>query len=112
MRQISFADENSKLLTASDDFSVKVFDINAESPIAEYNGHKSAVTCVHANPIDKTFVTGGLDKVVKIWDLRNKGAVGTINYHNDPVWAVKFSNTGKVVVSGGESGILALHSLK
>ena len=29
VREISFADDNSKLLTASDDFSVRVFDINS-----------------------------------------------------------------------------------
>ena len=89
-----------------------MFDIGSESPITEFNGHKSAVTSVHSNPIDKTFATGSLDKSIKIWDLRNKGAIGTISYHTAPVWAVKFSNNGKALVSGGESGILAVHSLK
>ena len=62
--------------------------------------------------MDKTFVTGSLDKLVKIWDLRSKAAVGTISYHTAPVWAAKFNNNGKVVVSGGESGILSVHTLK
>jgi WD40 repeat protein len=76
------------------------------------NGHKNAVTSLHYNPVDKTIVSGGLDKLVKLWDIRTKTSVGSIGSHTAPVWAVKFNNNGKVIASGGESGILAIHSIK
>ena len=112
IRSLNFADDYSKLITASDDCTIRIFDINSESAIGELSGHKNAVTGLHSNPVDKTIVSCSLDKLVKIWDVRTKNAVGTISYHNSPVWAVKFSNNGKVIASGGESGILAVHSIK
>lgn len=58
IRSISFSNDDSKLLTASDDGSTKLIDLTKQEVVHTFNGHSGNVNCVDYCPIDdKLFVT-------------------------------------------------------
>lgn len=58
IRSISFTNDDSKLLTASDDGSAKLIDLTKQEAIHTFNGHSGNVNCVDCSPIDdKLFIT-------------------------------------------------------
>lgn len=113
IRALTFTEDSAKLISACDDQTIKVFDIESEQPQAELTGHKLGVTSVDTHPTDnKLIISSSLDKTVRLWDIRSKHMCGSIPYHSSAVWAARFNSNGKFVASGGESGILAIHSIK
>ena len=108
LRDIAFIDSDSKLVTASDDGSLKVIDIPSEKQISTLEGHKEAVSSVSAHQNDeKVILSCSFDKTIKAWDLREKTCL-TTTVTGSPLWAVR--STGSHVLSGGENGILGLYS--
>jgi WD40 repeat protein len=76
IRSVSFSEDSNKILSGSDDCTLKVFDIVSEKVISSYDGHKESVSCVRAHPTDdKTAFSCSFDKSLKIWDLRMKSCV-------------------------------------
>jgi WD40 repeat protein len=99
VRTIAFLEDSSKLLTGSDDCSIKLIDIASEKVVATLEGHRhpvSSICCPSSEP--KIFYSSSFDKSVKIWDLRAKNCVGTAITSN-PLWSCHVSS--KKVFAGG-----------
>lgn len=87
VRTTAFLEDSSKLLTGSDDCSIKLIDISSEKVVATLEGHRhpvSHICCPSTEP--KVFYSSSFDKTVKIWDLRAKNCVGTAVTSN-PLWS-------------------------
>jgi WD40 repeat protein len=88
IRSLSFSEDSNKILSGSDDCTLKVFDIVSEKVISSYDGHKETVSCVKAHPIDnKTAFSCSFDKSLKVWDLRMKNCVDSFQ-SGSALWAV------------------------
>jgi len=109
VRDLSFIDDDSKLLTASDDGSIKVIDISSEKVVSTFEGHKQAVSCLSPQIDSKVIFSSSFDKTVKAWDMRLKSCIGTAITSN-PLWCVK--SIGKHLLVGGENGVLNLYSIE
>jgi len=64
----SFSPDGSKLASASGDTTVRLWDLNTESPGATLEGHKGWVLFVAFSPDGKTLASGGMDNNILIWD--------------------------------------------
>ena len=110
VRDLSFFENDSKLLTASDDGSVKLIDISSEKVVQIFEGHKAGVTSVNSYEKEgSVFLTTSFDKTVKIWDLRSRSCVGTA-ITGSPLWDCK--PVGTKVLAGGDNGILFVYSME
>ncbi|RUS73904.1 hypothetical protein EGW08_018340, partial [Elysia chlorotica] len=66
-----FASSVDKVVSGSDDRTVKVWDMrNMRSPIAAIRTDSEVNTAVFASSVDKV-VSGSDDRTVKVWDMRN-----------------------------------------
>jgi WD40 repeat protein len=108
VRDLTFLDDGSKLLTACDDNSIKVIDISSEKVVSTLEGHKQSVSSVSPQADGKLVFSSSFDKTIKSWDLRMKSCVGTAVTSN-PLWDCK--SIGKYLLTGGENGILNLYSV-
>jgi WD40 repeat protein len=99
VRQVAFARDDTKLLTASDDSTVQVIDIASEKVAQSHQGHKLAVSSVEPHQLDQnTFFSTSFDKSIKVWDLRTQAAVGGA-VTGGALWDCR--SVGKHVLAGG-----------
>jgi len=109
VRELAFADSDTKLLTASDDAAIKMLDIYSEKVVHTFEGHRISVSSVHMDQSNPgMFYSTSFDKSIKCWDLRGKSCIATVQT-DSPLWDCK--PVGKYVLSGGESGRLNIYTL-
>jgi ribosome assembly protein 4 len=68
--QCSFSPDGSKLASASGDCTVRLWDLNTESPEHTCEGHKGWVLFVAFSPDGQTLASGGMDNNILIWDAK------------------------------------------
>lgn len=57
-----------RLVTASDDCRVRVWDLTTRKALLNLDGHTSVVRGLAVTPDGKTIISGGRDKVYSVWD--------------------------------------------
>ena len=93
INDIAWSMDASYCCTASDDKTVRLWDVARGQPISSFDGHESYVFCCCLNPSNTLLATGSFDETVKVWDVRVQKAVKTINAHSEPVTAVAFNGS-------------------
>merc|ERR550534_980321 len=82
--------------------SVRVWDIQDKSCVAEFPGHKYGINCVAFAPNNKYIVSVGTqhDQIVNVWDWKNNVKVAS-NKVSSKVKAVSFAENGSYFVTVG-----------
>ena len=96
----------SYLATASDDKSLRLYDVKKGETFVEFKGHQNFVFCCKFNPQSNLLVSGSYDETVKLWDVRCGECVMTLPAHSDPVSSVDFCRDGTCIVSGSYDGLI------
>ncbi|KAJ1978040.1 ribosome assembly [Dimargaris verticillata] len=66
--QVSFSPDGTQLASASGDTTVRVWDLNTETPRFTCRGHTNWVLSVSWSPDCRTLASGGMDNTVRLWD--------------------------------------------
>ncbi|KAI5731936.1 hypothetical protein M8J77_018670 [Diaphorina citri] len=82
--------------------SVRVWDLNDNSQVAEFSSHKYGVSCVIFSPNQKFVVSVGCqhDMIVNVWDWKNNVKIAS-NKVSNKVKSVTFSESGNYFVTVG-----------
>ncbi|KAI8366834.1 WD40-repeat-containing domain protein [Radiomyces spectabilis] len=96
-----FSKNNVNVLSASDDRTVRVWDIPTEASVNVFEDHEDYVrTGLVSDENPNLVMTGSYDQTVKLWDMRQNGCVMTMN-HGAPVESILMYPGGGAVVSAG-----------
>lgn len=97
------------LLTASDDATVRLWDLASSEPTTTLTGHEAYVRCARFMPgIAGSIISGCYDGTVKLWDPRvPSGAVMTFS-HADPVESVLPLPSTATVLAAASSDVSVL----
>ena len=97
-----FSTNKSNILSASDDKTVRIWDIPSGESVNVFEEHDDYVRAgVVSQDNPNLFVSGSYDQTVKLWDMRQSGSVMTMN-HGAPVESLLiYPNGGAVISSGG-----------
>ncbi|GMF19212.1 unnamed protein product [Phytophthora lilii] len=87
------------LVSASDDATVRVWDLYTQKQVACIQGHMSLVTSVAFSEDGYTMLSAGRDKVVNFWDLRDQKLSKTVLVHEAVEGLVVVPSTFKCVTN-------------
>ncbi|MCP4133158.1 MAG: WD40 repeat domain-containing protein [bacterium] len=86
--------ENHLLASASDDLTIKLWDINSWKVSKTFKGHTDYVSKVAFTGTGR-FVSVSSDQTVGVWDIQKKKRIHTLEGHNAWVYALAVSPDGK-----------------
>jgi WD40 repeat protein len=102
--EILFLPGRNELVSASNDQSVKFWDITNGWRVSEFQAHALGVLVAAISKDGNFLLTGGGDKTAKLWSLRGIPRQPQIFQHHDMVVAVAFSEDGKLIATGSQDG--------
>ncbi|KAK4071256.1 uncharacterized protein Triagg1_6287 [Trichoderma aggressivum f. europaeum] len=101
----------SKIVSASSDHTLRVW--NATTGKEEYTliGHSEAVTSVAVSPDRKTIASGSTDLIVRLWDTTTGRQTRLLTGHSSAIKSVAFAFDGTKLASGSDDGTVLVWDL-
>lgn len=97
-----------RVLSASDDNQLRLWDAYARERLVRYTGHARAVMSVAVAPHGRHAVSGGYDNAVIVWDVDSGMPLRRFNGHSQGVLSVAFSADGNSVLSASSDRTIRL----
>ncbi|HLN32239.1 MAG TPA: HEAT repeat domain-containing protein [Gemmataceae bacterium] len=93
------------------DYSVRLWDLEAESQVGCFLGHTDQVASVVFSPDGRRCLSGSHDATVRLWDFETGQCLRCLEGHTDRVKRVTISADGHHALSGGCDQTLRLWDL-
>ncbi|MBN3958325.1 serine/threonine-protein kinase [Nostoc sp. NMS8] len=103
VNSVAFSPDGTTLGSASDDKTIKLWNIADGEAIRTLEGHANWIWTIAFSPDSKTLASGSADKTIKLWNLQTGRLIRTLQGHSDGVTSVAFSPDGKILASGSAS---------
>lgn len=94
-----FSPDGRKIVAASSDGIIRIFDAYTSQCIDSLVDHKSAVNSIAYSEDGKFIVSASDDRTVKIWDVAKRQCKLTLEGHFGKVYSATFSKDAKKIVS-------------
>jgi len=97
--------------SASEDRSIRLWDVTTGQPLRTLQGHQGRVMCVAFDVNGKYLVSGAADNTVRVWEVSSGRQLFSLQGHKNEVRSVAFTTDLKWAVSGGADGDIILWDL-
>ena len=108
VRKVIFSPDGKTLASASEDFTVKLWNVQNRKLWQTLSGHQGNVWSVSFSPDSKMLASASDDGTLKLWDVETGELIKTIKAHKDWVRSVGFSPDGKMLASSSSDGTVKL----
>ena len=105
---VVFSPDGTRLASASQDGTVKLWDGATRENIATLKGHTDMVFSVVFSPDGTRLASASRDSTVKLWDVATKAEIATLEGHTWSVNSVVFSPDGTRLASASFDGTVKL----
>ncbi len=110
VNSIVWSPDGRRLISASADQTLKVWDFEDGRLVRTMKGHGDGVSAVAFTP-DKRVISASVDQTLKIWDLESGQLVRTLRDHADAIMAVIVLPDGRAI-SGSYDSTLRIWDLE
>jgi len=100
--------DNTWVVTASDDQTLKIWDTNTGKHKFTLSGHTEAVNSCTISANGKWVLSASSDRTLKIWDAQTGTLLQTLQGHQDKVRDCAITPDGGAILSGSDDGTLRL----
>ena len=99
-----FSPDNKKIVTACNDKTAKLWDVQSGALIADLAKHQSYVNSASYSADGKKIVTASEDSTAIIWDAATGDSLTTLRGHTDKLFYAEFNADGKKIVTASDDG--------
>lgn len=111
VRAVAFSPDGQTLASGSDDFRVKLWNVDNGECRITWEGedyHTSWVWSVAFSPDGVILASGSDDQTIRLWNVSTGECLNTLEGHNNGVRVVAFSPDGKILASGSDDKTVKL----
>jgi WD40 repeat protein len=98
VNSIVFSPDSKLLLLASDDKTVKIWEIANGSFQQTFKGHSSSVNLIIFSPNSKLLISASNNKIIKIWDIATGFFQQIFENHNNIIISIVFLSDSKLLI--------------
>ncbi len=95
----AFSRDGSRIVTASDDNTARVWDAATGTAIAVLSGHENQVISAAFSPDASRIVTASWDYTARVWDAATGNAIAVLTHHDGGVTSAAFNPDGSQIVT-------------
>ena len=95
----AFSPDGLRIVTASDDRTVRTWDAATARPLAVFSGHGDVVWSAAWSPDGRRIVTASTDKTARIWDAATARQLAVLSGHGEQVRWAAYSPDGRRIVT-------------
>ncbi len=106
VRAIAFHPRENRLVSASYDQSIKVWDLKSGEELDTLRGHSDLVNAVAFVGDGSRLASASWDGTVRLWDVEQNRQPLTLRGHRDYVRGLDFSPDGRLLATGGGDGVV------
>jgi WD40 repeat protein len=110
--EVAFSQDETRLATASEDGTAKVWDAESGELLLTLEGHTDYVYGVTFSPDGRLLATGGTDKTARVWDLDTGEALHTLRGHEGSVHELAFGPGATLLATGDSVGVVRVWDLQ
>ena len=108
---VAITPDGQTAVSASDDKTLKVWDLATGKCRTTLEGHANAIQAVAITPDGLTAVSASDDKTLKVWDVATGNCRATLEGHSEGIWDVAITSNGRTVVSGSVDSTMRVWDL-
>ncbi|ETO33724.1 G-protein beta WD-40 repeats containing protein [Reticulomyxa filosa] len=97
---VRFSADGRKIVSASYDRTVRIWDVSSGKQLQIFRGHTSAVFTARFSPDEHTVASCSKDGTIRLWDVNTGTEIIKIEKKFGPIWDIDFSPDGRYIVSG------------
>ena len=98
VESVAFSPDSKMLASASDDKTVKLWDVSTHQELATLKGHSDFVLAVAFSRDGELLASTSEDRTVKLWKVSTKELITTLKFQGDPlIRSVAFSRDGNII---------------
>lgn len=113
IRDLAFAPSDAKLATASDDGTVKIWDVTTSTNEQTFKDHGWDVKACDWHPSKGLVVSGSKDHSVRLWDPRTCRNLTTLHGHKNAITVTKFSRLrDSLLATAGRDSLARIFDLR
>ena len=106
IRSIQVDEKLNKLITASEDNTINVWNLETGKCLKTLKDHTKWVTCISMISNDE-FISGSKDKTIKIWDLNSYKCLDTLTYQKE-IYSMSLLPNNQLAIGHGDGSICIL----
>ena len=100
------------LIGSGYDSTIKLYDIETNSLVQNFNGHNSSIATILFNAYGNLIISGSKDSTIKFWDIRSSICLKTFSQHLGEITSIELNKSGSNLLSCSKDNSNRLWDLK